>query len=72
MAANTAPFPIGYNSQPYGMPATYNQFNTYNSFGPSYYNHSQSQQPFAPTYSTNPVYPPQQTYPISNNISYLQ
>ena len=61
--------PFGNYSAPtptYGYPGTYNQFNTYNSFGPSYHNPNQSSYFHAPPpVYTAPTYPPQpQPQPI--------
>ena len=63
-----SPYLANYGNPPlpqYGYPGTYNQFNTYNSFGPSYYNQGQpSSFPpnMNPSYGSQPVYQPQPNY----------
>ena len=55
------------NVPPYGYPGTYNQFNTYNSFGPSYYNNAQPSAfppSITPGYGAPQAYSPQQNYSV--------
>jgi hypothetical protein len=60
-----------YTHPSYGYPGTYNQFNTYNSYGPNFYNpnhpnyygqsHPQLNQP---SYGYQPGYAQPQSYPV--------
>ena len=66
----------------YGYPGTYNQFNTYNSYGPNYYNPNLNppsyigqpghQVPQVPNYGYQPTYPQTPAYnlPSQNQTPY--